>query len=201
MKEIESQLEWAQATLDDAIDLKGEDIAVTVGDQSYTKKQLREYQRKLERDQKKYLPDVARRLATADEAKRVRTMVDGQIRKEMPWVDNKDDERTKQLAAMIADPRLKRIEEVEPGVAAQLPYFLAHSVNSMYGRRSIPLTDAPKKEEPPDNPSGGAAASRAPESIQTRNTKDLEAKFHETGNPNDWVNLRAARMGQRRSIK
>ena len=201
VKELDGQIEWAEATLDDAADIRGDDIAVTVGENSYTKKQLREYLRKVRKDQKEYLPDVARRLAIADEAKRFRGAVEGQLKKEFNWMDNKEDKRKQHFDAVMADPRIKRLEEVAPEVAAQMPYFFAHAAQSMYARREIPLDDTSKrKEEPPDNPSGGAAASRSPEKTKTKAEKDLDSKFRETGKDSDFISLRAERIAQRRRL-
>jgi len=202
--EIKQSIEVLESAIDDAADLRMDDVAATVGDKEYTKKQLRDSLRAARKARDEYLPDVARRLDSVNGAKQTRVNVDAQIRKELPWVDNAEDDRTKRFNAIMADPRLKKLDEAAPDIAAQLPYWFAHATNSLLARREIPIDDGTLKKtkgDPPDNPSVGTSNSRSPTGGTSRKMADLEKKFDETGSNEDWISLRTARIGQRHLIR
>jgi hypothetical protein len=130
--------------------------------------------------------------------------MDEQTRKEIPWLEDVNDERKKQYDAIIADPRLKKLEEFAPDIAAQLPYFFAHASNSIYGRKEIALSETASGKKPssrpPENPESGAVASRKPESVQTKQIGDLQSKFKASGDKGDWLKLRTAQISKRKVL-
>jgi hypothetical protein len=70
----------------------------------------------------------------------------------------------------------------------------------MYGRRVIE-TEKPKSPtiSPPSNPSTVAAAPERTESRADKSIKDIESRFKQTGNPSDFIALRAAQISKRKS--
>ena len=203
-REIKENIDALEAALDDASDLRGEDVAATVGDKEYTKKQIKDSLRAARKARDDYLPDIARRIAVAEQGKQTRANLIVALRRELPWVDNKEDDRTKRLNAIMADPRLKKLEEVAPEIAAQMPYWFGHATNSLYTRREIPLDEktlTKAREEPPENPTASAGAARATGEPKMRAVKELEDRFSETGSKDDWVRLRTAKIGQRKTIR
>lgn len=203
-KEIKEVIEFAETRLDDSSDIGPDDIAATVDGKEYTKRQLRETLRRARKARDEYLPDVERRISVVENSKKLRVSLDEQTRKEIPWLEDVNDERKKQYDAIIADPRLKKLEEFAPDIAAQLPYFFAHASNSIYGRKEIALSETASGKKPssrpPENPESGAAASRKPESIQTKQIGDLESKFKASGDKNDWLKLRTAQISKRKAL-
>ena len=179
-KQMKDVIEFAEMRLDDASDIGPDDIAATVDDKEYTKRQLRDMLRNARKARDEYL------------------------RKEIPWLEDVNDERKKQYDAIIADPRLKKLEELAPDIAAQLPYFFAHASNSIYGRREISLSETtPGKKptsRPPENPESGAVASRKPENVQNKQMSELQSKFKASGDKNDWLTLRTAQLSKRKFI-
>jgi hypothetical protein len=203
-KEIKEVIEFAETRLDDSSDIGPDDIAATVDGKEYTKRQLRETLRRARKARDEYLPDVGRRLSVVENSKKLRVTMDEQTRKEIPWLEDVNDERKKQYDAIIADPRLKKLEEFAPDIAAQLPYFFAHASNSIYGRKEIALSETtPGKKpssRPPENPESGAAASRKPESVQTKQIGELQSKFKASGDKGDWLKLRTAQISKRKVL-
>lgn len=210
-REIHDLIEWAEDKLDDAADLKADDVVAEVEGTQYTKQQLRERLRRARKARDEYLPDVGNRIAATEQARLMRTNLDGQLRREIPWLENKEDNRTKAYEATLADPVLKEVEKISPQLAARLPYLAAHAANSLssiYARREVPIDEGAAekafrkpKDTPPENPAAGAASSRSPEASKTKALKDLETQFKESGSEKDWVSLRAARMGQRKNVR
>ena len=203
-KEIKEVIEFAETRLDDSSDIGPDDIAATVDGKEYTKRQLRETLRRARKARDEYLPDVGQRLSVVENSKKLRVTMDEQTRKEIPWLEDVNDERKKQYDAIIADPRLKKLEEFAPDIAAQLPYFFAHASNSIYGRKEIALSETASGKKPssrpPENPESGAVASRKPESVQTKQIGDLQSKFKASGDKNDWLKLRTAQISKRKVI-
>ena len=203
-KQMKEVIEFAEMRLDDASDIGPDDIAATVDDKEYTKRQLRDMLRSARKARDEYLPDVERRISVVENSKKLRVSLDEQTRKEIPWLEDVNDERKKQYDAIIADPRLKKLEEFAPDIAAQLPYFFAHASNSIYGRKEIALSETASGKKPssrpPENPESGAAASRKPESVQTKQIGDLESKFKASGDKNDWLKLRTAQISKRKAL-
>ena len=203
-KQMKDVIEFAEMRLDDASDIGPDDIAATVDDKEYTKRQLRDMLRNARKARDEYLPDVERRIAVVENSKKLRITLNEQTRKEIPWLEDVNDERKKQYDAIIADPRLKKLEELAPDIAAQLPYFFAHASNSIYGRREISLSETtPGKKptsRPPENPESGAVASRKPENVQNKQMSELQSKFKASGDKNDWLTLRTAQLSKRKFI-
>lgn len=200
-KEIKEVIEFAEEKLDDADGIGMDEVAAVVDGKEYTKRQLRDTLRKARKAEKEYLPDVARRLQTVEQAKQLRESLNEQMRKQLPWMEDEGDERKKRYDAMASDPRLKRIEEVAPDIAAQMPFLLAHASNSMYARREIPIEAKPAvKATPPENPSTGAATSRSPEGVKSKQEKELKSRLVESGAAEDWLALRTAQISKRKTI-
>lgn len=199
--EIKQVIDFAEEKLDEADGVLPDAVIAVVDGKEYTKRQLKETLRKARKARDEYLPDVSRRLALAEQSKQLRESLNVEMRKQLPWTEDEADERKKRYDAMVSDPRLKRIEEVAPEIAAQLPYLLAHASNSMYSRREIPLTEkVPVKPSPPENPSSGAAVSRSPEGARSRQEKDLRSQVASSGLKEDWLALRTAQLTKRKKI-
>lgn len=205
MEEITGTIEWVEARLDDATDLRGEDIAVEVEGRKYTKAQLREYKRNAIKARDTYLPDIRQRFADRKMATQMREGLMQQARRELPWLEQQEDQRSLAVQQTLSDPAFKRIEELDPSVGARLTYIVAHAANSMYGRREIPLEDKlderqlRRTEAPPENPDGAAGGERG--DGQVRQLKDLESRFRQTGKRGDFETLRAAQIARKRNIR
>jgi len=121
--------------------------------------------------------------------------------KEFKWLGDKESEQTKQFVQLASQPALQKAYEQNPDLSWQLPYLLAHSVNSMFGGSS----KAPKqtnageafKPTPPKSPSPALAKSDKTEDNSSKALKDLTKRFKESGNKDDFQKLREARWSRR----
>jgi hypothetical protein len=203
-KELKQTVDVLEAILDDSDGLGAEDV---VGQgpngESYTKKQVKERLRAARKAREEYLPDVAQRIAKRERADALRAKLNEDVRKQIPWLEDEKDDRTQQYKRMVADPRLKALEDADPEVAAQMPFLLAHAANSMYARRAIPSEEAPAPKlspRPPSNPSSGAAPSAKPEASTAKQQKELKERLARTGSDSDWKALRSIQLSKRKVL-
>lgn len=202
-KEIKQSIDVLEEALDGADGLGAEDaVATGPNGEAYTKKQIRERLRLARKARDEYLPDVAQRIVKRERAAAMRVALEADTRKALPWIEDEKDERTQRYKAMIGDERLKRIEEVEPEVAAQLPSLLAHSVNSMFARKEIAIESVKTRipPSPPSNPTGGNAASSKPDAATSKQLKELHDRAARTGKTSDWTSLRTQQLSKRKSL-
>ena len=103
---------------------------------------------------------------------------------------------------MVADPRLKKLEETVPELAPQIGYIIAHAANSIHGRKQLSLEPEKKvasvKVSPPESPSGAAAKSASSDGPDDKNVKTLTQRYRESGKMEDLVALRTAQMTTKR---
>jgi hypothetical protein len=202
--ELKQSIDVLEEIIEGADGLGAEDVIGTgPAGESYTKKQVREKLRAARKARDEFLPDIAQRLAKKERATAMRSELEANVRKQLPWLEDEKDERTQRYKAIIGDERLKRIEEVDPEIAAQMPFFMAHAANSMFARKPIAVDTAPLKPgkpTPPSNPGGGAAASSRPEESQTKREKETLARAKETRSERDWTAHRAAKFSKRKAL-
>ena len=199
-QDVDQSIEWAEDVLFRAEDLAADDVAVTVDGKEYTKAFVRDYLRNARKARDKYLPAQERELASREQRVQLETAFKQQARKELSWMEGEDNDTRKRFEAMVSDPRLKKLKESVPEIAPQIEYLIAHAANSMYGRRVIE-SEKPKSPtiSPPSNPSTVAAAPERTESRADKSIKDIESRFKQTGNPSDFIALRAAQISKRKS--
>lgn len=203
-KELKQSMEVLEEILDASDGLGAEDVVGTgPNGESYTKKQVKEKLRAARKARDEFLPDVAQRIQKRERAHQMRTALEGEARKQIPWMEDEKDERAQKYKAMVGDERLKKIEDVDPEIAAQLPFFLAHAANSMFSRREIsPVETAEKPKiapKPPSNPSTGAAAPAKDQSVSKRE-KELQDRLAKTGSASDWTALRTHQLTSKRKV-
>lgn len=202
-REIKQSIDVLEEALDGADGLGAEDaVATGPNGEAYTKKQIRERLRMARKARDEYLPDVAQRIVKRERASAMRVALEADVRKTIPWMEDEKDERTMRYKAMIGDERLKRIEEVEPEVAAQLPSLLAHAVNSMFARKEIAIEPVKARipPSPPSNPTGGSAASSKPEATTSKQMKELRDRAANSGKTSDWTALRTHSLSKRKTL-
>lgn len=199
-------IEWAEEVLDRASDIGAQEIAVTVEGREMTKGEVRDELRKARKARDKYLPAQLKEVQNRQGYVAMRQALDVRARQELPWIEEEESDAKKNLAAMLADPRLKKLEEAVPELAPQMGYILAHAANSMFGRREIPLTD-PKlakpvtRSNPPASPSTTVAASPRSAEPSEKQERELTRRLEQTGSPSDFVALRTAQLSKRKLIR
>jgi len=201
-REVGEVIEWAEEVLDRAESLSSDEIAAVVDGQNITKAQVKESLRKARKAKDKYLPAQFSELKGREVRKLQRNAFDLQARQELPWMEGEDNDLKKTYQAMVADPRLKKLEQTVPELAPQIGYILAHAANSIHGRKQLSLEPEKKaasvKVSPPENPSSSAASSDRSEDRGDKNVKQLSQRYRETGKMEDFVALRTAQSTTKR---
>lgn len=202
--QVAEVIEWSEDVLDRSENLGGDDVVATIGGQEVTKSRVREELRRARKEMNKYLPARLKEIQAAEQRKQVKQVLEQNARKELPWLDGEDNDLRKNYEAMVKDPLVERVVKAVPEIEAQLPYLLAHAANSIYGRKSIPLSE-PKpsvKANPPSNPSTAAAAPERTEAREIKAVKEAASKVRETGSISDFIALRTAQhTTKRKAIK
>ena len=200
-KEINDVIEWAEDVLFESADYGPDEEVTESNGQAMTKAQVREALKQARKSRDKYLPDQFRKVKKVEDATKLRQEYGQKAMKEFKWLGDKESEQTKQFVQLASQPALQKAYEQNPDLSWQLPYLLAHSVNSMFGGSS----KAPKqtnageafKPTPPKSPSPALAKSDKTEDNSSKALKDLTKRFKESGNKDDFQKLREARWSRR----
>ena len=200
-KEINDVIEWAEDVLFESADYGPDEEVTESNGQAMTKAQVREALKQARKSRDKYLPDQFRKVKKVEDATKLRQEYGQKAMKEFKWLGDKESEQTKQFVQLASQPALQKAYEQNPDLSWQLPYLLAHSVNSMFGGSS----KAPKqtnageafKPAPPKSPSPALAKSDKTEDNSSKALKDLTKRFKESGNKDDFQKLREARWSRR----
>lgn len=197
-KEINDVIEWAEDVLFESADYGPDEEVTESNGQAMTKAQVREALKQARKSRDKYLPDQFRKVKRVEDATKLRQEYGQKAMKEFKWLGDKDSEQTKQFVQLASQPALQKAYEQNPDLSWQLPYLLAHSVNSMYGGKSKPSTNAQDafKPAPPKSPSPTGAKSDKTEDNSSKALKDLTKRFKESGNKDDFQKLREARWSR-----
>jgi len=200
-REINDVIEWAEDVLFESADYGPDEEVTESNGQAMTKAQVREALKQARKSRDKYLPDQFRKVKKVEDATKLRQEYGKRAMKEFKWLGDKESEQTKQFVQLASQPALQKAYEQNPDLSWQLPYLLAHSVNSMFGGSS----KAPKqtnageafKPTPPKSPSPALAKSDKTEDNSSKALKDLTKRFKESGNKDDFQKLREARWSRR----
>jgi hypothetical protein len=199
-KNVEDVIEWAEDILFNSDEYSAEDVVTKVGNKEYTKSDIRKQLMTARKAEKKFLPAQLEYLQTKAYASETKNALNEQMEEELPWIKDNDSDVKKKYDAMLEDPRLKGIEEISPDLAAQLPYILAHSANSLYGRKLIKETEVKKTKRGIQlNPPSTAPGSAKSEKQVDNALKAMQAQqkaFRESGTKDDFIKMRTLRYSQ-----
>jgi hypothetical protein len=197
-KEINDVIEWAEDVLFESADYGPDEEVTESNGQAMTKAQVREALKQARKSRDKYLPDQFRKVKKVEDATKLRQEYGQRAMKEFKWLGDKESEQTKQFVQLASQPALQKAYEQNPDLSWQLPYLLAHSVNSMYGGKSKPSTNAQDafKPSPPKSPSPAGAKSDKSEDNSSKALKDLSSRFRQSGNKNDFITLRTKQLAR-----
>ena len=191
-EEVNKIIEWGEDVLFESDAYGAEDVVTEVEGKELTKAEVRKHLLQARKARDTYLPDQLNTLQTIEQGKVMRETFNAKAKEELPWMTGEDNDTRKQYEAMIKDERFAQLEsQVEPDVAAQLPYLIAHAANSIYGRRLI------KDNNVSINPPRTGASSAPKTSRTTKTTKALSAlnnQFRSTGTKDDFIRLRTLQL-------
>lgn len=192
--EMEQTLETTDALLEEYEDY-GPDDLITVGSQEFTKKQIRKANRNAREAITKYLPAQQQQLAKVAQYEQLAQQYSQAARKEVPEVEDTESEIGKNFQSLLADPLVGRVRREIPELGMQIEYLLAHAVRSIYGKKSKSIqtgAGTKLKAEPPASPVGSGAA-RSGKNPKAK-VQDAFNRFEKSGNVEDWVAARIAKL-------
>lgn len=199
-QDVDSIVEWAEDTIFNAEGYGAEDVVTEVNGKEYTKAEVRKQLLDARKAEKKFLPAQLKILQDRESAKQAKDSLTERAKEEFGWIGKEGDELNEKYQAMLEDPRLEGLEEFSPELAAQLPYLLAHSANSLYGRRVIKQdTQVQSRKgvqlDPPSSMPGSAKSEKQIGSA-LKNLKASQQAFRETGSKDDFIKMRTLRYSQ-----
>ena len=113
---------------------------------------------------------------------------------EFDWMQQKENDATKRYQAMLKDKRLSSLKDTNPELNAQMPYLLAHAVNSMYTRQQLKPNEMVQNNQgltPPKSVSRNAARPERQTSTSTVKQKEVGERFKKSGTTDDFIALRS----------
>lgn len=198
-EQVNEVIEWAEDILDKAETIGYDEIAATVDGKELTKAEVKDHLKRARKARDKYLPAQQKELNAKEQRKLLRSAFESQASKELDWISAKEDnDIRRQYQAMMADPRLKNIEDVMPEIAPQLPYLLAHAANSLYGRKLINLDKPGHKVNPPNSPEALAALNERPSAKGEKAVKDARTRLMDSGSISDYIAFRTIQKSKRK---
>lgn len=201
-REVDEVIEWADDVLWNSEHLGVEDVVATVDGRELTKAQVRKALKDAQRARKEHLPAQLAELQASEQRKAVKSQLEQNARKELPWLEGEDNDVRKQFEALKASPVLMKAKEAVPELEPYLEYMVAHASNSIYGRKQIELAPPTKQAiTPPSSPSTTATPSEQPEAREDKKESDIRKRLASSNAISDFVALRTAQISKRKTIR
>jgi len=183
---FEQTLETTDRLLEEYEDYSLDDI-IEVGNQQFTKKQIKLANRNARDAIAKYLPAQAAHLQKLENYKVAEQQWVELAKQEVPDIADEESEIGKAYNQLVSDPLVKELKDKFPDLGVQIEYILAHAANSKFGKVKKVLQGAGTKlkVKPPASPVGAGASRQG----QSQNSKYADAmkRFEETGRAEDWI--------------
>jgi len=183
---FEATLETTDRLLEEYDDYSNDDI-IEVGNQQFTKKQIKLANRNARDAIAKYLPAQAAHLQTLENYKVATQQWQDMAKQEVPEISDEKTEVGKAFSQLVNDPLVIKLKEQMPELGVQIEYLLAHAARSKFGsaKKVIQGAGTKLKVKPPASPVG-AGASRQGQG-QTSKYAEAMKRFEASGSSEDWV--------------
>lgn len=191
--ELEKTLETTDLLLEEHEDYQPDDL-IAVGNQEFTKRQIRQANRNAREALTKLLPAQAQHLAKQEQYQKLEAQYSEAAKKEVPDILDEKSEIGKNYKSLIEDPLVQRVKKEVPEIGFQIEYILAHASRSIFGNKAKPLpagAGEKLKANPPASPvsSGAAKTSKNPKA----KVQEAYKRFEMTGSIEDLIAARTAR--------
>ena len=193
-KELSEVIEWAEGVLDEHDDYKSHDVVTEVDGKEYTKADVKKTLRQSRDVVEKYVPAQYANLQKQNSIVQTTRAFQRKVLTEFDWAKDTKSKTTQAYKAMLNDKRLNNLRNTNPELSAQMPYILAHAVNSMYGRK--PVGNNKAEITPPRSVGSTAARPERKTSTSSVKQKEVSQRFKDTGNINDFIALRTLQKSQ-----
>jgi len=200
-KEINDIIEWSEDVLFESDDYSAHDDVTELDGKKMTKAEVRSALKNARKSRDLYLPDQLKQLQKADNANTLKKELGEKALKEFEWLNKEDNETRKAFFSIAAIKDLQSVYKKYPVLGAELPYIIAHGVDNIYARKTIPGTPAKSGTKPKINPPKSSSPSSAmPEQGQRKSSKvlkDLSSRFKKSGNKDDFISLRTKQLSRK----
>lgn len=200
-KEISDIIEWAEDVLFESDDYSAHDEVTELDGKKMTKAEVRSALKNARKSRDLYLPDQLKKVQRNETAESLKKELGSKALKEFEWLKEEDNDTKKAFLSIAANKDLQKVYKQYPVLGAELPYMLAHAVDSMYARKTVPSTATRKAGKPKINPPKSSVPSSAmPEQGQRKSSKvlkDLSSRFKQSGNKDDFISLRTKQLAKK----
>ena len=197
-EEVNEIIEWAEDVLFNSDGFSPEDGVTEVDGKSITKKQVRTTLQNARKTRDKFLPDQLRNVHKLENAVKMKETFAEQAESELSWMKGEDNDTRRKYESMIKDPRFVEMEKsVDPEVASQLNYIIAHAANSLYARKTISEKSAPGRLSPPSNATSSAGTPEKTANKSVKALNEISQRFKTSGSKSDFINLRTLQIKNR----
>jgi hypothetical protein len=200
-KEINDIIEWAEDVLFESDDYSAHDEVTELDGKKMTKAEVRSALKNARKSRDLYLPDQLKKVQRNETAESLKKELGTKALQEFEWLKEEDNETRKAFLGIAANKDLQKVYKQYPVLGAELPYMLAHAVDSMYARKAVPSTPAKATGKPKISPPKTSVPSSAmPEQGQRKSSKvlqDLTSRFKKSGNKDDFISLRTKQLARK----
>tara|TARA_R110000868_G_scaffold1050_3_gene8019 strand:- start:1200 stop:2261 length:1062 start_codon:yes stop_codon:yes gene_type:complete len=197
-EEVNNIIEWAEDVLFNSDGFSPEDGVAEVDGKSITKKQVRTTLQNARKTRDKFLPDQLKNVHKSENAVKMKESFAEQAESELSWMKGEDNDTRRKYESMIKDPRFVEMEQsVDPEVASQLNYIIAHAANSLYARKTISEKSSPGRLIPPGNATSSAGTPEKTATKSVKALKEISQRFKTSGSKSDFINLRTLQIKNR----
>jgi len=200
-KEINDIIEWSEDVLFESDDYSAHDNVTELDGKKMTKAEVRSALKNARKSRDLYLPDQLKKVQKAENANSLKKELGAKASKEFEWLNKEDDETRKAFFSISANKDLQRVYKEYPVLGAELPYIIAHGVDNIYARKTVPSAPVQSGTKPKINPPKSSAPSSAmPEQGQRKSSKvlkDLSSRFKKSGNKDDFISLRTKQLSRK----
>jgi hypothetical protein len=199
--EVNDVISWAEDLLFESDEYSADDEITTVEGRPMTKTEVRRALQSARKSRDTYIPDQLRKLQNLENSKTLRQQLGNKAVEELEWLrDEKENELKNQFVAIMNDPRLKQLEDTAPDLYSQIPYFMSHAVNSIYGRKPVKQSPSAKRSVKLSPSTGSTPASAMSEKTDRPIAKALKNhhnRFKSSGRKDDFITLRTLQLNNR----
>lgn len=198
--EVSDVISWAENLLFESDEYSADDEITTVEGRPMTKAEVRKALQSARKSRDSYIPDQLKKLQGLENAKTMRQQLGNKAVEELEWLrDENENELKNQFLSIMSDPRLQDLESSSPDLYSQIPYFMSHAVNSIYGRKPIKgegktISKKSLKLTPSSGSTPASAMSEKTERPLGKALKEHKTRFKSSGRKDDFITLRTLQL-------
>ena len=202
--EVIEVISWAEDLLFESDSFHADDEVTQIEGKPMTKAEVRKALLNARKSRDSYIPDQLKNLQTVQDAYSMRQQLGSKAIEELEWLqDDKENEMKSQFINMMNDPRLKSLESSAPDLYSQLPYFMSHAVNSIYGRKLIKDSPVGRKArgnvtlDPSSSTTPSSAASEKTDKPFNKAVREHRNRFKSEGTKKSFIEMRTLQLKNR----